>query len=174
MKKLIVIVFLLLSHSFVFSQNSENIIFLGKINNLREQLKLNQLKYNEGLLLVGQEWGKFILKELNSLDDSGIEVKHIMNPEFLHIKFDNRYKRYISKNKLKSTFVMGENIILSTEVGSSSKLKEEYYINDDFKVWVKSPSHYKNMVLSGYNYMAYTNVYDSKNKRLLTILIMSE
>ena len=50
MKKLIIIVFLLLSHSFVFSQNSENIIFLGKINNLREQLKLNQLKYNEGLL----------------------------------------------------------------------------------------------------------------------------
>lgn len=174
MKKLIVILLLLISQTFAFSQNSENIIFLEKINNLREGLKLNPLKYNEDLLLVGQKWGNFIIKELNSSDDSKIEMKHIINPEFLHIKFKTRSKQYISQKKLKLTFIIGENLILSIGVNNFPKMKVEKEINKDFSIWIKSPSHYENMTFDSYNYMAYSNVYDSKNRRLLTILVMSE
>jgi len=165
MKKIMILV-LFLNIVCVFSQDSNNIRFQKEINDLRISKGLDTLIYDEKLFYFAKKWSKDIMKKLNRYTDSQIDFNHNKNNMFLHIDGDSRLDVALKINEIIS---IGENLNLAVDISHPIRVVES-----SFRRWKYSKSHLELMLDSVKTNFAFCYVYDSKRKRLLSILVMSE
>ena len=165
MKKIIMILIFLNVFN-LFSQDSNNINIQRKINDLRISKGLDTLVYDEYLFHLAQKWGKHIMSKLNKYTDSQIEINHTKNSIFLHIDGDSRLDIALKKDEIMS---IGENLNLAVDVENPIRVVES-----SFRCWKQSKSHYELLIDNVKTNFAFYYVFDSKRKRLLSILVMSE
>ena len=164
MKKFIVILLLLASP--VFSQDSNNVKILNKINELRVSKGLNILKYDASLHKIANRWCKYLIRELNIHPTDSILSKQKNNEMFMHIEYKRRFNELL---KRKDINMVCENlhIIMDRDF-------DKDFVEGSFDSWKKSPHHYELMLEKENTNVAFSYIYDGVKKRLLCILVLTE
>lgn len=164
MKKFcIILVFICTS---ALAQDSNNLMLLEKINDLRISKGLDTLVYDESLHSVAQNWSKYILRKLRNYSLKDITKKHNKNPLFLHVNYDSRFDQVLKRNDINA---IGENLNLDIDITDTSNVAQH-----SFNCWKKSKSHFDLMVGKDNTNFAFSYTYDKVKKRLLCILVISE
>lgn len=165
MKK-IMILLMFLNVNFLLSQDSNNLKFLRKVNDLRISKGLDTLVYDESLFSLSKNWGKYIVNKLSRFSEDQLSNNHSNDPMFLHVNYNSRFDKILKRKDIQA---VGENLVLIMDKDINVE-----WIDYAFNSWKNSSSHYELMVDSRNTNFALTSVHDTKKQRILYILIITE
>jgi uncharacterized protein YkwD len=147
-------------------QDSSNLEFLDKINQIRLNRDLDPLLYDDELYILAKKWCTFIINEIKVYSDSSILAIANVDKNYFHIKADERFDNVL---KRKSIVSIGENLSFLMNTKEKNNVVEVA-----FNGWKHSRSHYLQMVNPEKTHVAYYCCYDNVNRRYVCISVYAK
>lgn len=149
-----------------FAQDSNDVKFMEKINQLRRGKGLDALTYNKKLDSLAASWAKYIGDNLDKLSDKEIQEAHKKDMMWFHMDVELRML-FAKRVKGLNFVVMAENLALS-----SHALPEDY-VDQSFALWMNSPPHYRAMINNDFTRFGYA-ARSYKNGRVIYITVFCD
>jgi uncharacterized protein YkwD len=150
-----------------FSQDSNDVRLVKRINDLRFKFGIKQLQWDSKLDSIAQSWAKQMLSALNEYTLSEISYNFSkQGTDFLHIDFDERTSK--AKKFHKNMEFFEENVVLY--VNSAPK----NIVNSVFNDWKNSESHYEALIDKDAEIFGFGYTEDKETGRYLYILVLSK
>lgn len=147
-------------------QDSNNLEFLDRINDIRTNKGLEPLLYDEELFILAKKWCKFIITEIKVYSDSSILAIANVDKDYFHIKANERFDIVLKRKEIVS---IGENLMFSINTKEKNNM-----VAAAFNGWKHSTSHYLQMVNPKKTHVAYYSCYDNVNRRYVCISVYAK